>query len=213
MPEEKAHVNAGVIGQVDSESTTTGRLIDKCGGIDERAIVKFEKESRQLVNGSFKYAWVLDNPKAERERGITIDISLWKFETSKCHFTTINALGHHGFIKNMNTLTSRRMLVSLLLRLSGEFEAGVSNNGQTRENMPLSYSLVSIGRLLPSTRWTRRRSISKKRPNEIKTETGNFLKRTVFNPDNIQLIPISGFNGDNTIESPKNTPCTRPDAP
>jgi hypothetical protein len=30
--------------------------------------------------GSFKYAWVLDKLKAERERGITIDIALWKFE-------------------------------------------------------------------------------------------------------------------------------------
>jgi translation elongation factor EF-1alpha len=33
--------------------------------------------------GSFKYAWVLDKLKAERERGITIDIALWKFETPK----------------------------------------------------------------------------------------------------------------------------------
>jgi hypothetical protein len=28
-------------------------------------------------------AWVLDKLKAERERGITIDIALWKFETPK----------------------------------------------------------------------------------------------------------------------------------
>ena len=34
-------------------------------------------------SGSFKYAWVLDKLKAERERGITIDIALWKFETPK----------------------------------------------------------------------------------------------------------------------------------
>ena len=35
------------------------------------------------AQGSFKYAWVLDKLKAERERGITIDIALWKFETKK----------------------------------------------------------------------------------------------------------------------------------
>jgi translation elongation factor EF-1alpha len=28
-------------------------------------------------------AWVLDKLKAERERGITIDIALWKFETPR----------------------------------------------------------------------------------------------------------------------------------
>ena len=36
-----------------------------------------------MGKGSFKYAWVLDKLKSERERGITIDIALWKFETPK----------------------------------------------------------------------------------------------------------------------------------
>ena len=39
-----------------------------------------------MGKGSFKYAWVLDKLKAERERGITIDIALWKFETNKVIF-------------------------------------------------------------------------------------------------------------------------------
>ena len=69
----KGHVDAG-------KSTTTGHLIYKCGGIDKRTIEKYEKEAAELGKSSFKYAWVLDNLKAERERGITIDIALWKFE-------------------------------------------------------------------------------------------------------------------------------------
>ncbi len=96
-----------VIGHVDSgKSTTTGHLIYKCGGIDKRTIEKFEKEAAELGKGSFKYgestkssyrrsqytdaflsAWVLDKLKAERERGITIDIALWKFETPKFSVT------------------------------------------------------------------------------------------------------------------------------
>lgn len=42
-----------------------------------------------MGKGSFKYAWVLDKLKAERERGITIDIALWKFQTSKYEVTVI----------------------------------------------------------------------------------------------------------------------------
>ena len=59
---------------------------------------------------------------------------------------------------------------------------------------------------MPSTRWTRRRSTTPRSGPEIKTETGNFLKRTGFNPDKIPLIPISGFNGDNTTELSENMP-------
>uniref|UniRef100_A0AAQ4RV05 Tr-type G domain-containing protein n=1 Tax=Gasterosteus aculeatus aculeatus TaxID=481459 RepID=A0AAQ4RV05_GASAC len=90
MGKEKLHINIVVIGHVDSgKSTTTGHLIYKCGGIDKRTIEKFEKEAAEMGKGSFKYAWVLDKLKAERERGITIDISLWKFETSKYYFAAL----------------------------------------------------------------------------------------------------------------------------
>jgi elongation factor 1-alpha len=77
MPKEKPHINLVVIGHVDAgKSTSTGHLIYKCGGIEKRMIEKYEKEATEKGKGSFKYAWVLDKLKAERERGITIDISL-----------------------------------------------------------------------------------------------------------------------------------------
>ena len=82
MPKDKVHVSLVIIGHVDAgKSTTTGHLIYKCGGIDKRTIEKYEKEAAEMGKSSFKYAWVLDNLKAERERGITIDIALWKFES------------------------------------------------------------------------------------------------------------------------------------
>merc|ERR1711943_179871 len=86
---EKDRLNLVVIGHVDSgKSTSTGHLIYKCSGIDARAIEKFEKEANEMGKGTFKYAWVLDKLKAERERGITIDIALWKFQSAKRIYTT-----------------------------------------------------------------------------------------------------------------------------
>lgn len=205
MGKAKAHVNVVVIGHVDSgKSTTTGHLIYKCGGIDKRTIEKFEKEAAELGKGSFKYAWVLDKLKAERERGITIDIALWKFETPKYQVTVIDAPGHRDFIKNMITGTSQADCAILIIAGGvGEFEAGISKDGQTREHALLAFTLgvrqliVAVNKM-DSVNWDEARF------NEIKKETANFIKKVGYNPKTVPFVPISGWNGDNMIEATTN---------
>jgi elongation factor 1-alpha len=207
MGKEKTHINIVVIGHVDSgKSTTTGHLIYKCGGIDKRVIEKFEKEAQEMGKGSFKYAWVLDKLKAERERGITIDISLWKFETPKYYVTIIDAPGHRDFIKNMITGTSQADCAVLVIASGqGEFEAGISKNGQTREHALLAYTL-GVKQMIVAVNKMDDKSVnySQARYDEIKKEVSAYIKKVGYNPDKVSFVPISGWNGDNMLEKSPN---------
>ena len=206
---DKVHINLVVIGHVDSgKSTSTGHLIYKCGGIDKRTIEKYEKEAAEAGKASFKYAWVMDKLKSERERGITIDISLWQFETAKYHFTIIDAPGHRDFIKNMITGTSQADCAILMIASpQGEFEAGISKDGQTREHALLSFTL-GVKQMIVCCNKMDEKSVnySEERYLEIKKEVSDFLKKVGYKPDTIPFIPISGWAGDNMMEKSANTP-------
>ncbi|XP_021943288.1 elongation factor 1-alpha 2 [Folsomia candida] len=206
MGKEKVHINIVVIGHVNSgKSTTTGHLIYKCGGIDKTTIEKFEKETQEMGKGAFKYAWVLDKLKAERERGITIDIALWKFETAKFYGTIIDAPGHRDFIKNMIRGTSQADCAVLIVAAgTGEFEADISKNRQTREHALLAYTLSDKQLIVGVNKMdSTEPPYSEARFEEIKKKVSSYIKKIGYNPAGILFIPISGWNGDNMEVSDK----------
>merc|ERR1711939_1210999 len=88
---------------------------------------------------------------------------------------------------------------------TGEFEAGISKDGQTREHALLAYTLgvrqliVAINKM-DTTKW------SESRFEEIIKETSNFIKKVGFNPKEVALVPISGWHGDNMIDNSSNCP-------
>merc|ERR1712168_426623 len=211
MPKGKdlTHINIVVIGHVDSgKSTSTGHMIYKCGGIDKRMIEKYEKEAQEMGKGSFKYAWVLDKLKAERERGITIDIQLMKFETEKYYVTIIDAPGHRDFIKNMITGTSQADCAVLIVAAStGEFEAGISKNGQTREHALLAYTLGVKQMIVGVNKIDNTEPpYSEQRFEEIKKEVQGYIKKVGYNPKSCAIVPISGWVGDNMVDASANMP-------
>ena len=82
---DKPHLNLIVTGHIDNgKSTTMGHFLMDLGVVDERTIAAHAAESEKTGKGdTFKYAWVMDNIKDERERGITIDLAFQKFESPK----------------------------------------------------------------------------------------------------------------------------------
>ncbi|XP_038701898.1 elongation factor 1-alpha-like [Tripterygium wilfordii] len=100
---------------------TTSYLIYKLGG---KSIERFEKEAAEMNKRSFKYAWILDKLKAEREHVRDYQILL--------HWTLI-LVNTMTFVKNMVTGTSQLALCAILIidSIAGGFEACISKDGQT----------------------------------------------------------------------------------
>jgi elongation factor 1-alpha len=205
---KKPHMNLVVVGHVDNgKSTIVGHLLVDMGVIDQRTIDAFAKESEATGKGdTFKYAWVLDSIKDERERGITIDLAFQKFETSKYFYTLIDAPGHRDFIKNMITGASEADVAILVVSTkSGETEAATDPGGQAREHAFLSRTL-GVGQMTVALNKMDDSSYSEARYKEVKETVEKMLKLVGYNTTKINFIPVSGWKGDNLVKKSENMP-------
>lgn len=201
-------MNLVVVGHVDNgKSTIVGHLLVDMGVIDQRTIDSFAKESEETGKGdTFKYAWVLDSIKDERERGITIDLAFQKFETSKYFYTLIDAPGHRDFIKNMITGASEADAAILVVSVKpGETEAATDPGGQAREHAFLSRTL-GVSQIVVALNKMDDSAYSEARYNEVKEIVEKMLKLVGYNVSKISFIPVSGWKGDNLVKKSENMP-------
>ena len=203
---KKPHMNLVVTGHVDNgKSTTVGHLLVDLGAIDQRTIDAYAKESEATGKGdTFKYAWVLDSIKDERERGITIDLAFQKFETGKYFFTLIDAPGHRDFIKNMITGASEADAAILVISVKpGETEASIEPGGQGREHAFLARTL-GVNQIVVALNKMDDVAYKEERFKEVKDQVEKMLKMVGYNTAKISFIPISGWKGDNLVKKSEN---------
>ncbi len=203
-------MNLIVTGHVDhGKSTSMGHFLFDLGVVDQRMIEEFAKESEKTGAGdSFKYAWVLDELKDERERGVTIDLAFQRFETQKYDWTLIDAPGHRDFIKNMITGASEADAAVLVVSAKkGEEDVALGPGGQAREHAFLLRTL-GVTQLVACINKMDDQTVkySEQRYNEAKQDIENLLKTVGYDIKKINFIPISGWTGENEVKASTNMP-------
>ena len=85
---------------------------------------------------------------------------------------------------------------------TGEFEAGISKNGQTREHALLAYTLGVKQLIVAANKMdSTEPPYSQARFEEISKEVSGFIKKVGYNPASVPFVPISGWHGDNMINA------------
>ncbi len=221
MADDKPHLNLVVIGHVDhGKSTMTGHMLFLAGAVDKRLIDKYAEESEKIGKPSWKYAWVLQKLQEERERGLTIDVSFFKFETKSTVFTIIDAPGHRDFVKNMITGASQANAAILVVSAEkNDLESGLSlervektpkgdrriPGGQTIEHLTLAITLginqivVAVNKMdLVQFKEAGYNNVVER----VRALIDGFVKSGLVSKErvaNIKFVPTSGMTGDGLV--------------
>jgi elongation factor 1-alpha len=194
---DKPHQNLAVIGHVDhGKSTLVGRLLYETGAVEQHVIDQYKKEAEELGKGGFEFAYVMDNLKEERERGVTIDIAHQDFHTDNHYFTIVDCPGHRDFVKNMITGASQADSAILVVAV----DDGIAP--QTQEHVFLARTL-GIAELIVVINKMDKENYDEGKFNAVKEEVQKLLGSVGYK-DNL-FIPLSAFEGDNIKESSSNT--------
>ncbi|MBW2970116.1 translation elongation factor EF-1 subunit alpha [Candidatus Woesearchaeota archaeon] len=194
MAKGKPHMNIVFVGHVDhGKSTTVGRMLFDSGTIDEQTMRKLKEKAEELGKGGFEFAFVMDNLKEERERGVTIDLCHKKFTTQKFDFTIIDAPGHRDFIKNMITGASQADAAVLVIGSEGV-------QAQTKEHAFLCKTL-GVQQMIVACNKMDLNNYDEAKFNAIKKDAEALLKSVGYKIDEVQIIPIASFPGENVVKN------------
>jgi len=200
MAKAKPHLNVVFVGHVDhGKSTTVGRLLYDTGNLPEQEYRKLKEKAAELGKAGFEFAFVMDNLKEERERGVTIDLAHKKFITPKYEYTIIDAPGHKDFIKNMITGASQADVAFLVVAAA----EGVMP--QTKEHLILCRTL-GVNQIAIILNKMDVINYDEAKYNKLKEELTVLLRNLQYKPEQVNFIPASAYNGENVAKKSEKTP-------
>lgn len=198
MAKEKPIMNVVFVGHVDAgKSTTVGRLFWETGGVTGQEMTKFKEEAAKHGKAGFEFAYVMDNIKEERERGVTIDLSYRKILTQNYEVTVIDAPGHKDFVKNMITGASQADAAFLVVDVVNGVQP------QTKEHLWLLRTMGVKNLAI----WINKMDMAKFEEaafNKAKADVENVLKQVGYK--DIPFLAGAGFLGENIAKKSDKMP-------
>jgi len=196
---DKPHLNMVIIGHVDhGKSTLVGQILLQTGQFPAHMVEKYKEEAKAKGKGSFALAWIFDNLKEERERGLTIDVAHKRFDTDKYYITIIDAPGHRDFVKNMITGTSQADAAILVVAAPEGIMA------QTKEHMFLARTLGVKQMIIAINKMDDTKpAYDKNKYEQVKAEIEKLAISVGYKSEQLQYVPVSAYIGDNVKEKGK----------
>lgn len=182
----------------DGKSTLIGHML-----YDAKLLFTDQEQSLDLESkvgsreGKLDYSLLLDGLMAEREQGITIDVSYRFFSTEKRSFIVADCPGHEQYTRNMAVGASFADLAIILVN---------AKNGitlQTKRHIRIC-SLMGIRHFVLTINKMDLVDYEEKYFRTISQEFYNYLKG--FSIDSVHIIPVSATEGDNITNYSNNIP-------
>ena len=186
----------------DGKSTLIGRLLYDSKLIYEDQLQAVTRDSKKVgtTGDAPDLALLVDGLQAEREQGITIDVSYRYFSTEKRKFIIADTPGHEQYTRNMATGASTCDLAIILI------DARYGVQTQTRRHTYIA-SLLGIKNIVVAINKMDLVEFSETRFNEIQADYAKFVSQLgARKPSNIIFTPISALNGDNVVNVSEHTP-------
>jgi bifunctional enzyme CysN/CysC len=188
-----------IVGHVDhGKSTLIGRLFHDTGSLPDgkTEAIRAMCERRGMP---FEWAFLMDALKAERDQGVTIDVSHIHFKTAKRDFVLIDAPGHREFLKNMVTGAAQADAAVLVV----DAEEGVQE--QTRRHAYLLH-LLGIRQVIVAVNKMDIVGFSEARFQQVASEVKDYLADLGIDLQHTLLVPVSSRDGDNIVNLSKRMP-------
>jgi elongation factor 1-alpha len=198
MAKEKPNMNVVFVGHVDAgKSTCVGRMMFDGGAVPEQQMVKLREEAAKNGKAGFEFAYIMDNIKEERERGVTIDLSYKKLMTEKYEITIIDAPGHRDFVKNMITGASQADAAFLVIAAPSGVQPQTTEHLWLLRTMGVKNIAIAVNKMDAV-------EYKEENYNKVKEDVGKLLAGVGIKPEDTTFIACSGLKGDNIVNKSEN---------